>query len=231
MSELVANCPRCNAVHVTFDLSNQIITGTQYNWQNWYEAFCVCRHCRRSTIFILSEKGVNESDVLSKTSLSKLSVNVNNLVRIEGYISAKDKLPVVSPEHMPNDVQKAFEEGAKCLSIGCINAASTMFRLCIDLSTKSMLPQSEQTSLNARTRRDLGLRLPWLFDNSILPEALRELSICIKEDGNDGAHKGTLSELEAQDILDFTVVLLERIYTEPARLKEAKARRDARRTT
>ena len=96
-----------------------------------------------------------------------------------------------------------------------------------------MLPDPEdKTKLqpNAKQRRDLGLRLPWLFDNKILASELRELAACIKEDGNDGAHAGTLTKTDADDLLDFTIALLERLVTEPKRLELAKERRDARRT-
>ncbi len=92
-----------------------------------------------------------------------------------------------------------------------------------------MLPEGEVKGLNSKVRRDLGLRLPWLFDNGILPEALRELSSCVKDDGNDGAHEGTLKKEDAEDLLDFTYALLERIYTEPKRLQLAKERRLSRR--
>jgi hypothetical protein len=51
-----------------------------------------------------------------------------------------------------------------------------------------------------------------------LPEALRDLSSCVKEDGNDGAHAGTLTKEDAEDLLDFTTALLERLYTEPKQL-------------
>ena len=115
------------------------------------------------------------------------------------------------------------------MSIGCFNAAGTMFRLCIDLSTRAMLPAEEVEGLNPKVRRDLGLRLPWLFDNRILPDPLRELSSCVKDDGNDGAHEGTLKKEDADDLLDFTYALLEPIYTEPKRLQLAKERRLARR--
>ena len=104
-----------------------------------------------------------------------------------------------------------------------------MFRLCVDMATRSMLPTEDTPGLSAKIRRDLGLRLPWLFESERLPESLRELSSCIKEDGNDGAHAGNLSESDASDLLDFSAALLERIYTEPERLRLAKERRDARR--
>jgi hypothetical protein len=133
------------------------------------------------------------------------------------------------PEHLPENIEAVFREGAACMAIECFNAAGTMFRLCIDLATKSKLPEGDVNGLNANIRRNLGLRLPWLFDNNLLPNDLRELSSCVRDDGNDGAHVGSLSEDDADDILDFTCAILERIYTEPERLKIAKSRRDARR--
>ena len=53
-----------------------------------------------------------------------------------------------------------------------------MLRLCIDLATKPMLPAEEVEGLNRKTRRDLGSRLPWLFDNGLLPNDLRDLAKC-----------------------------------------------------
>jgi hypothetical protein len=93
-----------------------------------------------------------------------------------------------------------------------------------------MLPSDEAEGLNARVKRDLGLRLPWMFKNGILPEDLKELSTCVREDGNDGAHTGTLTHEEAQDLQDFTTILLERIYTEKERLRLAEKRREKRRS-
>lgn len=150
-------------------------------------------------------------------------------MKVDGFVSVKDAVTTSPPEFLPDDVNAAFIEGATCLATHCYNAAGTMFRLCVDLATRPMLPNEETPGLTGKARRDLGLRLPWPFDNSRLPESLRELSSCIKEDGNDGAHGGTLTEADATDLLDFTFALLERIYTEPERLKRAKERRDARR--
>jgi hypothetical protein len=106
-----------------------------------------------------------------------------------------------------------------------------MFRLVIDLTTRPLLPESEdQGRPNRKVCRDLGLRLPWLFQNGRLPLDLQELSHCIREDGNDGAHIGALTMPDALDLQDFTDALLERLYSEPERLKQAKARRDQRRS-
>ncbi len=227
MSELVADCPRCGAEKITFDLRAQWRIGTEYNWKNWFEAFCICRACSRSTVFLLSQKHI-QSESLIEQGLAQLTIAVNRIMEVEDYISIKDIASKQPPDYLPKNIEAVFREAAACMSIGCFNAAGTMCRLCIDLATRSMLPEDGEEGLNAKTRRDLGLRLPWLFEHGKLPESLRELSSCIREDGNDGAHEGTLSEEDAEDMLDFTYVMLERLYTEPKRIELAKERRAAR---
>jgi len=229
MSDLVADCPRCGASNITFDLESHIHISTEYGWQKWYEAFSVCRHCHRSTVFILAEKGTDESRFLERTPLYKVGTSANDFVRIEGFINIKNMSPLQAPEHVHPDVKAAFEEGAACLAINCFNAAAAMFRLSLDIATRALLPLEGAEGLNSKTRRDLGLRLPWLFDTGRLPASLRELSTCVKEDGNDGAHAGNLTKEDAEDLLDFSYALLERLYTEPGRLGEAAERRKARR--
>ena len=228
MAELVADCPRCGAKMITFNAIAQIPIFIKYDWQYWFEVFCVCRGCNRSTTFILSQIEVSDAGKI-KAGILKLDRALNYYLRNEGFISTKDIATVKTPEHLPANIELAFKEGATCMAVGCYNAAGTMFRLCIDLSTRGMMPDGEVEGLNSRTRRNLGLRLPWLLNNGYLPESLRELSSCVKEDGNDGAHEGTLTKEEAEDLLDFTSVTLERIYTEPKRLQIAKERRESRR--
>ena len=62
-----------------------------------------------------------------------------------------------------------------------------------------------------------------------MPNDLRELSTSIREDDNDGAHAGTLKKEDAEDLLDFSGALLERLYIEPEKLRLAGKRREARR--
>lgn len=154
--------------------------------------------------------------------------SLNNAFDVCGYLSLKDRNAEPPPEHLPTNVDAAFREGATCMTVKCFNAAGTMFRLCLDFATKALMPQDNVDGLNSKIRGSLGLRLNWLFDTGRLPEALHELATCVKDDGNDGAHDGTLTEVDAEDLQEFTFELLERLYTEPKRLELAKARRDAR---
>lgn len=226
MSMLVADCPRCNAKEMTFDLKNQVLTGSSYGWQSKLEVFCVCRACFRPTIFLVAQLEPN-FDKYIKDGLAKVDFAANKIVRVERYIGLRDNNAKKPPEYLPEEIKNVFNEGSACISIGCFNAAATMFRLCLDIATKSLLPK-ESDEPNNKIRRNLGLRLPWLFDNGILPIALKDLSTCIKDDGNDGAHEGILNKSDAEDILDFTFILLERLYTEPKRLEQAAERRSKR---
>lgn len=233
MSQLVHDCPRCGAKKTTFDVRAHNRTAFRYDWQNWFEAFAICRHCSRGTIFRLSQRDAGEPyrSFFAQHGPSKMDRSVNDWMDVEGYISISDHAAIEPPEFLPENIKAVFVEGAKCVTTNCYNAAGTMFRLCVDLATLAKLPEGEPAGLNAKVRRDLGLRLPWLFDSKLLPEDLRELSSAVKEDGNDGAHKGTLKKEDAADLLDFAYALLERLYTEPERIRLAKARRDERRKT
>ena len=180
-------------------------------------------------IFLLSESVNADHKLVHQRGLVNMDQSLENFVNIERFISLADHNKIAPPDFLSDALKACFEEAAACLSIGCWNAAGTMFRMCVDLATKGLLPKEEVDGLNSRTRRDLGLRLPWLLDNGYLPENLRELSNCIREDGNDGAHAGTLEKEDAEDLLDFTYELLERLFTEPGRLQRAEERRKVRR--
>jgi hypothetical protein len=213
-------------MHITFDVLADHYIGSDYGWQKWYDVFTVCRHCKKTTVFVICQTDASDDGGHSPSRLAKA---VNRTYKVDGFRSLKDHSTVKAPEHLPKEIENAFLEGATCLAVKCFNGAGTMFRLCIDHATKALLPASNSNGLNDHIRRSLGHRGKWLLDNNHLPESLRDLSTCIREDGNDGAHAGTLKEADAHDLLDFTEMLLERLYTEPERIRLAQQRRVARR--
>lgn len=236
MSTLISACPRCGAGSVTLDIFSLNHRGMRYDWQNIFECFCVCRHCQKSTIFVIVQNDLETYKHRDAASIAGAILNqresVNRAWSVQGYVSLKDDHGVECPAHVPDNLKEIFDEGATCLAVKCFNAAGTMFRLCIDLATLPLLPSAEQQGIsqpNSRQRRDLGLRLPWLFQQKMLPADLHELAECIKEDGNDAAHRGTLDAEAAADIKDFTELLLNRLFTEPRRIELANERRMARR--
>ncbi len=203
------------------------------DWSKQDEAFAICRRCKLSSVFVLQISNYNAKDLVAREDFWSVPSSLNDLFSVLGFISLKDVASVAPPEHLPQEIDSSFREGATCLAVGCYNAASTMFRLCLDLATRGLLPDEANVGIaqpNRKQRRDLGLRIPWLIEHGRLPKDLGALAGSVKEDGNDGAHVGNLVKVDAEDLLDFTQVLLERLYTEPARIALAEARRVERRS-
>lgn len=164
-----------------------------------------------------------------ENAVTAIDISLNDLVDFERVITNLDRNTNKPPEHLPESINDVVVEANKCLSAQCWNAAGAMYRLALDLSTKELLPDQGEPA--AKVRRNLGLRLPWLFDKGLLPADLKSLAECLQQDGNDGAHDGTLQKEDAEDLHDFTFELLRRLYTEPARVRIANDRRIERRNS
>ena len=229
MAEFVNDCPRCGANRITFDLFGDTIVQHAI-LDYFFEALARCRACNRCSIFSLFSRVENTSYSWNDGSLSQARGSLYSSVEVLGVVPIAGGAPAQPPEALPADVEKCFREGATCLAASCYNAAGAMFRLCLDMATKNLLPTPEAPNgPNRNQRARLFDRLEWLFESGTLPEGLKELAGCVREDGNDAAHDGTLAKADAEDLLDFSRILLERIYTEPARLLQARARREQRR--
>lgn len=222
-------CPRCRTEHSTFDVGGQNSRGiVSAGWVERFEVFSVCRQCHQATVFVVENREYKYATQWQKgEALVNYQGYLNDYFDCRGFVRLQDVAVEPPPEHIPPNLASVVSEGSTCLASGCYNAAAAMFRLAIDLASKELLPEGEIP--NSKTRRSLGLRLEWLFAEQRLPGELKELAECIKEDGNDGAHDGTLDRSSAEDVRDFTFALLERLYTYPKRLELAKQRRDTRR--
>lgn len=230
MAEISGDCPRCSYDKVTFDVLGMLSVAIRFDWQHTYEVYCVCRHCRRGTILVARDINPDKAKELRSLNIPSMQGSLNNWVNVFAFVSTKDRDAEDPPEFLPPKIEEYFKEGSQCIAIGCYNASGTMFRLCLDTATKAIVETiSKEIEIPKKVKYSLGFRLEWLFENGYLDKGLEELAECVKEDGNDGAHDGTLNEADANDIHDFTVALLERLYTEPAKLTAAKERRAARR--
>jgi hypothetical protein len=166
---------------IAFDVRGVNVYGSYRGFHNEdilrYEAFCVCRECSQTTLFLV--ESCDSQTRLDDVPWQGVTFNFTKIGKIIRAISPADLDYSEPPEHLPKHIHDAYEEGAKCLSIGCYNAAATMFRLCLDYATKGLLPEGEEGPAS-KVRRSLGLRMEWLLDNKILPEALRNLRNVLK---------------------------------------------------
>ena len=103
MSMLIEDCPRCGASKVTFDVTQVNERDTAYDWQRRYEAFCICRGCNGATVFRLTQADIRSQRLLSDTKVMALA-NLNQVFRVEGYLSLKDKAAQKAPDHLPAQI-------------------------------------------------------------------------------------------------------------------------------
>ncbi|RSN79574.1 DUF4145 domain-containing protein [Acinetobacter vivianii] len=241
MSTFIFNCPSCSVKHSTFDIKG-FNRKPNINCIYW-EFYGVCRACENGCSIIaemesrlLNEMSykygrhglVAETEIfINKMVTSGISLN-NDIIQNLKYDPI---LPVSEqpPEYLPPNIKKFFLEATKCLSIGCHNASGAMFRLCLDSVTKEILEKNENLSPSSSDKKTIHSRLNWIFMNGILPANLESLSRNIKDDGNDAAHDGALNKEEAEDLLDFTYILLEQVFTIPKQVELAMLRRTDRR--
>jgi len=210
----VGNCWRCGAKNMTLEITSDTYLYTHYEWQNFFEVCCLCRSCKKFSLkrFALFDIKFRK-DFYTTGSLTGFGKDLTSIFVCQSDINLSDIETRPSPEALPEDIAAAFNEGTKCLSINCTNAASTMFRLCLDKATKNLLPDDGvDNGPNGHQRRNLAPRLKWLFENNLLPKDLEDLSHIVKDHGDEGAHDGLLTAVDADDIYDFAYLLLERLF-------------------
>lgn len=230
MATIVEDCPRCKSNRMTFDILADVWVGSNYGWQTIHEIYALCRRCQRASPMKVKLNEIKrQEDFKANGKISLINGDIEPLFLFDSHCNLSDVAAQPFPEHLPPDIEAAFVEGTKCLAIACPNAAASMFRLCLDLATKGLLPPSDQPEPDRHTRRNLAPRLEWLFETGRLPVQLQALSKAVKDNGNDGAHDGSLTAEDAEDIYDFAFMLLERLFTEPERLVAAARRAKDRR--
>ena len=107
MAIIVENCPRCGANDHTFDvLSLNDKISKYHDWQGRYEAFCVCRACNQSTVFLLEQKAIWSGGVPIPTQvlLGQFDNSLNQLLNSIQYISIRDIKAKRAPEHTPQNL-------------------------------------------------------------------------------------------------------------------------------
>ena len=220
---LVYDCPRCGTKKITFDVLKA--SGVEKKGElDTYEAFCRCRSCSGSTIFLVTIRNdapYRMNDVVNNQfNLNKI-LHDTELVKIFPGISA-------IPKDIPLEISIPFCEALICQAIQAHNAAGCMFRTTVDLVTKKMLEDLQGKNPPKNAKDNLAQRIKLLYDEGLLTHSLKELSTSIRLDGNDAAHEANLEKDDVEAMNDFTTLLLEEIYTNPKKIELAAKRRKER---
>ncbi|MCL2310776.1 MAG: DUF4145 domain-containing protein [Proteobacteria bacterium] len=130
--------------------------------------------------------------------------------------------PPEAPQHLPEDVNVLFMEGA----IGAKrtpHSACIAFRSCLEAALKRLDPESGG-------RVSLKDRIDRLVAKHLLPPAIQDWAHHIRDMGNDAAHADGLGTQEdartlAQELQGFTHHVLLYLFTLPKEIELARQRR------
>lgn len=235
MSFVISNCNYCKTKNIRFDNKgfNKL---TPHQW----DILAICSHCNHPTVYRINRKSdvvfpLNELFARATTLKEIDNLNLSSSFYIGSTIVPPHNEITPCPEHVPENIKIVFDEAAICLSMKCYTASGAMFRLCLDVTTKELLQEWLETNQNstdqpnAKQKDKLFNRIDFLIEQRVIPTDLKEYVHHIRLDGNDAAHDGSTEKDEAEDLLDFSELFLERIYTVKKQLELAQERRLARR--
>ena len=121
------------------------------------------------------------------------------------------------PEDIPEVVERYFKQGVDNLFQN-YDAAGVMFRTTLEIALKIRFPKTKAKNLNDRINNAV--------EQGNLTSDLAAWAHEIRLGGNEAVHDEPLSQEEAQDLRDFTELVLLYLFTLPEKLARAKARRE-----
>lgn len=233
MTFYVGRCNHCSTDKIKFNALSYC-HDPQYDLVYF---FLVCENCITPTVLSMNPDNYEVRDLIEKKRfpLDK-PVNISEFFSNERIENTPSNSLVKCPEHVPDNLKSIFDEAALCYSHNCYIACASMFRLCLDVTTKDLLKewleanQQSANQPNAKQKDKLFNRIEFLIERGVIPSDLKEYVHHIRLDGNDAAHDGSTEKDEAEDLLDFSELFLERIYTVKKQLELAQERRLARRS-
>ena len=118
------------------------------------------------------------------------------------------------PDHLPERVKSYFRQGINSLD-GSFDAAGTMFRKSLEAGLKDKSPE---------TKGNLVQRIKKLAESGSLTQDLADWADHIRNEGNDAAHD-EFTKYQAEELHEFTKLVLTYLFTLPAIAERAGAAR------
>lgn len=123
-----------------------------------------------------------------------------------------------TPSNVPDAVAKAFSQAAGCRAAGHLDAAAGMYRKAMELALKAFSQDIDAWKIEKRIDRMAA-------EHRITPE-LQAWAHELRLDGNEAMHGDDETTAEiANQMHDLCKFLLIYLYTLPAQVESAKARR------
>ncbi|CAI3953176.1 DUF4145 domain-containing protein [Commensalibacter papalotli (ex Botero et al. 2024)] len=213
------------------------------NYIIYFNIFSKCRECKLPTIFSIyrnitnaviheniAERWLDKDDIAKETTKWTVYINQEedgNLLdnfQIEKIIRPPVNISYQCPEHVPEDIKGKFDEAAQCHANDCIVASSMMLRLCLETVIKDLL----KTNNEQKQKVYLSDGIKNLSEKNLISKRIQYFANEIRFDGNYAAHEGKMDQENLQDLFDFTIALLEDVYTQPKKIELSQERRAQR---
>lgn len=141
---------------------------------------------------------------------------------VNGRLFKITPAPPEPPKYLPDNVQNYFRQGVDNLS-GNYDAAGSMFRKALDIGLKERFPDNEK-----KTFTTLKARIKEAANSGDLTADLAAWANEIRVGGNEAVHdQEPFSKEDAQELHDFTELVLLYLFTLPGMLERAQERRES----
>ena len=213
MATLILKCPHCHAQRMGFT------PAAEFNCEGMENSFAVgatCNGCRMP-ICALLRRTSNGAATRAKplTYNGDLAAENGSFFLYKVYPAEQSDS---TPANVPEPVAKAFRQAESSLRIGNLDAACGMYRKAMELGLKAFSPDIEAWKIEKRIDKMAA-------ENRITPE-LQAWAHELRLDGNDAVHGDEDATQETADQMhELCRFLLTYLYTLPAQVAEAQARR------
>lgn len=177
--------------------------------------FATCNKCNGGLVAVAFSNASNRFESLIGNEGDLSYIAMYEYFSIETWLPTPE--PIDIPNHLPDDVAKAFFEG--CNVIGISNdGACSMFRKAIDIATKDLSKDSNGTPWKLEKRIDK------LSNDGKITKDIAEWAHQIRIDGNDALHENNASPEDAESLRDLTKYVLMYLYALPEQVRIARER-------
>lgn len=200
MTIAVHDCPHCHASKVAFRYTAGANNGALWN------GFANCPACSLPVAARFVFRAVVGFDSLSGNVLGEEYSNL--LVSFSLYPAPPE---VTAPDHLPENVAKAYTDAEKARLAGLYTPACATYRRVMELAMKQFSPDVEAWKLEQRIRT--------LHTNGLITQSLFDWANQLRLDGNEAIHGDAEADKELADQMQgLTEMLLIYLYTMPQRI-------------
>lgn len=213
MATIIHDCPHCGAKCMAFTVLNDFpVPGIR----DAYAVGALCGGCQKPICAVFIQTAIPKGrGITPKAYGGNLLSPESNFVRHAIYPGVNDD----SPDNIPVAVASAYRQGSGSRNAGHFDAACGMYRRAMELALKEFSPDIEAWQIEKRINKMAA-------ENRITPE-LKAWAHELRIDGNDAMHgvEDATAEM-AHQMHEFCRFLLIYLYTLPAQVRTAQARRN-----